>query len=50
MERKPEFKTVSLRTETAYKADEPGEVAQHIEAQGSGSEVNAEVVPLQFAF
>jgi RNA-directed DNA polymerase len=41
---------VSLRTETAYKADEPGKVAQHTEARGSGSEVNAEVVQLQFAF
>jgi RNA-directed DNA polymerase len=50
VERKPEFKTVSLRTETAYKADEPGKVAQHTEAQGSSLEVNAEVVQLQFAF
>jgi len=50
VERKPEFKTVSLRTETAYKADEPGKVAQHTDAQGSGSEVNAEVAQLQFAF
>ena len=48
MERKPEIKTVSLRTETAYKADEPGKVAQHTDAQGSGSEVNAEVAQLQF--
>ena len=50
MERKPEFKTVSLRTETAYKADGPGKVAQHTDAQGSGTEVNAEVAQLQFAF
>ena len=50
MGRKPEFKTVSLRTETAYKADTPGKVAQHTKAQGSGVEVNAEVVQLQFAF
>ena len=50
MERKPEFKAVSLRTETAYKADGPGEGAQHAEARGSGPEVNAEVVQLQFAF
>ena len=50
MERKPEFKTVSLRTETAYKADEPGKVAQHTDTQGSGSEVNAEIAQLQFAF
>ena len=41
---------MSLRTETAYKADEPGKVAQHTDAQGSGSEVNAEVAQLQFAF
>ena len=50
MERKPEIKTVSLRTETAYKADEPGKVAQRTDTQGSGSEVNAEVAQLQFAF
>ena len=50
MERKPEFKTVSLRTETAYKADGPGKVAQRTDAQGSGPEVNAEVAQLQFAF
>ena len=50
MERKPELKTVSLRTGTAYKADGPGKVAQHTEAHGSGAEVNAEVVQLQFAF
>jgi len=50
VERKLEFKTVSLRTETAYKADGPGKVAQHTNAQGSGSEVNAEVAQLQFAF
>jgi len=50
VERKPEIKTVSLRTETAYKADEPGKVAQHTDAQGSGTEVNAEVAQLQFAF
>jgi len=48
--RKLEGNAVSLRTETAYKADEPGKVAQHTEAQGSSSEVNAEVVQLQFAF
>ncbi len=50
MERKPESKTVSLRTETAYKADESGKAAQHAEAQGSDPEVNAEVVQWQFAF
>ena len=50
MERKPEFKTVSLRTETTYKADALGKVAQRTNAQGSGVEVNAEVAQLQFAF
>ena len=50
MERKPEIKTVSLRKETAYKADRSGKVAQHTEVQGSDLEVNAEVVQLQFAF
>jgi len=48
--RKPESKTVSLRTETAYKANGPGKVAQHSKAPGSGSGVNAGVVQLQFAF
>ena len=41
---------MSRRTETAYKADAAGKVAQHTEAQGSPVEVNAEVVQLQFAF
>jgi hypothetical protein len=50
VERKLEFKTVSLRTETTYKADALGKVAQHTEAQGSGVGVNAEVAQLQFAF
>lgn len=50
MERKPEFKTVSLRTEIAYKADALGKVAQRTDAQGSGVEVNAEIAQLQFAF
>jgi len=50
VERKPEFNAVSLRTETAYKADGPGKVAQHTDAQGSGAEVNAGVAQLQFAF
>jgi hypothetical protein len=44
--RKPEIKTVSLRTETAYKADASGKVAQHTEAQGPDTKVNAEVVQL----
>jgi len=41
---------VSLRTETAYKADGLGKVAQHTDTHGSGPEVNAEVAQLQFAF
>ena len=49
-QRKPECKTVGLRTETAYKANGPGKVAPHTEAPGSGPRVNAEVVQLQFAF
>jgi RNA-directed DNA polymerase len=48
--RKPESKTVSLRTETAYKANGPGKVAQHTEAPGSGPGVKAEAVQLQFVF
>ena len=35
---------MSRRTETAYKAKSPGELAQHNEAQGSGDMVNAAVV------
>ena len=50
MGRKPESKTVSLRTETAYKANGPGKVAPHTKAPGSGPGVKAEVVQLQFAF
>ncbi len=50
MERKPESKTVSLRTETAYKADGSGKAAPHAKAQGSDPEVNAEVVQWPFAF
>jgi hypothetical protein len=48
--RKPDGKTVSLRTETAYKADALGKMAQRINARGSGVEVNAEVAQPQFAF
>jgi hypothetical protein len=48
--RKPESKVVSLRTETAYKADRADELAQHSEVQGSAREVNAEVVQLEFTF
>lgn len=50
MGRKPEFNAVSLRTETAYKADGPGKAAQDAKAPGSGPEVNAEAAQLQFAF
>lgn len=45
-----EFKTVSRRTETAYKAEEVDEVAQHAEVRGCTSTVNAAVVQLQFVF
>ena len=48
--RKPECKTVSLRTEIAYKADLSGNAAPHAKAPGSDSEVNAEVVQWPFAF
>ncbi len=48
MGRKPESKVVSLRTETAYKADRVDELAQHSEVQGSTRKVNAEVVQLEF--
>lgn len=41
---------MSPRTGTAYQADGSGKVAQHTEALGSGAEVNAGVVQLQFAF
>jgi hypothetical protein len=50
VERKPKGKTVSLRTETAYKANGPGQVAPPTEAPGAGSGVKAEAVQLQFAF
>nr|CBX31191.1 unknown protein [uncultured Desulfobacterium sp.] len=35
---------MSRRTETAYKARSPGELAPHNEAQDSGDRVNAAVV------
>ena len=41
---------MSPRTGTAYKADGPDEVAQDTEVHGSGAEVDAGVVQLQFAF
>ena len=50
MGRQPERKTVSLRTETAYKADESGKAAPHAKAPGSDLEVNAEAVQWPFAF
>ena len=50
MGRTPESKTVSLRTETAYKANGPGKVAPHTDAPGAGPGVKAEAVPLQFVF
>lgn len=43
-QRKLERKTMSRRTETAYKAWSPGKPAQHVEAQDSGDRVNAVVV------
>ena len=44
----PECKAVSRRTETAYKAQSPGKLAQHNKAQDSGDRVNAAVVQRQF--
>jgi hypothetical protein len=40
----PECKAMSRRTEKAYKAQSPGELAQHNEAPDSGDRVNAAVV------
>jgi hypothetical protein len=40
----PECKAMSRRTETAYKAQSPGESAQHNEVPDSGDRVNAAVV------
>ena len=37
-------KAMSRRTETAYEAQSPGELAQHNEAQDSGDRVNAAAV------
>jgi len=39
-----ERKTMSRRTETAYKGWSQGKPAQHVEAQDSGDRVNAAVV------
>ena len=44
------IKTVSPRTETAYKAGSPGKMAQHIKAPSLGDKVNAGIVQLKFAF
>jgi hypothetical protein len=41
---------MSRRTEMAYKAESPGELAPHNEAPGSGDTVNAAVVSPQFTF
>ena len=49
MGRKPERKTVSLRTATASQANGPGKVAPHTEAPGASPGGKAEGVPLQFA-
>ena len=38
------------RTETRYKAEEPGEAAQHVEALDSGSTVDRALVQRQFTF
>jgi len=43
-------KTVSLRTERAYKANKLGEVAQRTEAQGSSLGVNVQVVQWKSTF
>ena len=45
---KPPCKSMSRRTETAYKAQSPGELAQHNKAQGLGDRVNAAVVWRKF--
>ena len=41
---------MSLRTERAYKANDPDKVAQHTNVHGSGSGVNAQAAQLKFAF
>jgi hypothetical protein len=41
---------MSRRTEMAYKAQSPGKLARHNEAQGSGDRVNAAVVSRKFTF
>ena len=39
---------MSRRTETSYKAQSPGKLAQHNKALGSGDRVNGAVVQRQF--
>jgi len=41
-------KTVSRRTETAYKAESAGKLAQHNKARGSADTVNAAIVQGKF--
>ena len=41
---------MSQRTETAYKAQSPGELARHNETQDSGDRVNAAVLSRKFTF
>ena len=48
--RKMEFKTVSRRTEIAYKAEEADEVAQQAKVRGCASTVNAAVVQWKYVF
>ena len=41
---------MSRRTETSYKAESPGETAQHVKALDSGDTVNGAVVQWKFTF
>jgi len=50
VERKPECKTLSPRTETSYQAARADELAQHSEVPGSTRKVKDGVVQLEFAF
>ena len=43
-------KAMSRRTETAYKAQSPGKLAQHNETLDSGGRVNAAAVQRKFTF
>ena len=49
MARKPERHTASLRTDPAYQANGPGQVAQHTEAVGAGPGGKAAVVQVPCA-